>query len=350
MIVKITNPMQRMIGCILIVLLSSVSLRVSRAQSLINLEDIQQIRALDLHQDGQVLAIGGRVNDQQGFWLYNMITGNIDVIETAGNVAFISWSPDGLRIAGDIGVGDATTFQIFDVASKQLLLSFEQTVSPPIILWDLNSSQVATTDGTTIYIRNVSSGNIDMTLSILPVETLYSLSSIAWDNSTNQRMYGLVGSNAKKILVWSTVTGELLQQYTIPFRSESLSLSPDFAKLAVGSLDGDGSILILDASNGATLATLQGPPDEFPQALVWQADSRHLASYGGRSDGGLLRTWDTVTAQQLHTIPVPGYVSSDELVWSADGSELIYSLIDDSIIIVRSTPSKYWPRSHHHRQ
>lgn len=345
---KIKTLKKLMVACICAALLSNISPFTSQAQPSISLENIQEVRALDLHPNGQVLAIGGRVNDQRGFWLYNLTTSNIDVIETAGNIAFISWSPDGLRIAGDIGVGDATTFQIFDVASKQLLLSFEQTVSPPIIVWDLNSSRVATTDGTTIYIRNVNSGNVDMTFSILPVETLYSLSSIAWDNSTNQRMYGLVGGEAKKILVWSTATGALLQQYTIPFHSESLSLSPDFARLAVGSLDGDGSILILDASNGATLATLQGPPNEFPQALVWQADSRHLASYGGPYDGGLIRTWDTATAQQMHTIPVPSYVSSDELVWSADGNELIFSSIDGPVRIVQSTRSKCWLRSHHH--
>lgn len=290
-----------------------------------SLTDIEDIRALSLHPDGQIVAIGGRVNNQPGFWLYNLMTGNIDVVLTNGNVGFISWSPDGTRIASDIAVGNGTTFQIFDVTSKQLLASFEQSVSPPLILWDSDSSRVATTDGTTIYIRDAGTGNIVMRLSALPTETIYSLSSIAWDHSINQRIYGLVGGEEKKISVWSTATGELIEQHLVPFRSESFVLSPDFTKLAVGSLEGDGSILILDASNGASLVTLQGDPGEFPQTLVWHPNSTYLATYGGGSRGGVIRIWDITTGQQIHSFLVASVVPFDTLVWASEGGQLMYS-------------------------
>ncbi len=218
------------------ILLSFTVFSIVNAQSGIQLMDIEGVQALAFSPDGLTLAIGGRVNNQPGFYLYNIVTGNIDVISTEGNVGFISWSPDGTRIAGDIGVGNATTFQIYGVASKQLLVSFEQSVSPPFILWDSDSSRVATTDGTTISIRDAGTGNIVITLSLLPTGTIYSLSSIAWDHSTNQRIYGLVGGEEKEIFVWSTAAGDLIQQYPVPFHSDSLVLSPDFTKLAVGSL------------------------------------------------------------------------------------------------------------------
>lgn len=294
------------------------------AQYEIQLNDIYEVRGLALHPKGQILAIGGRVNGKPGFWLYNMITGGIDVIETDGTVGFISWSPDGSRIAGDIGVGNAATFQIFDVATKQLSVSFEQSPSPSFILWDSDISRVATVTDSIINIWDANSAATILTLSLTPTDVIGPFSAIAWDNSIRQRMYGLVGYD-KQLFVWNTDTGDLIEQYTIPFHSESIALSPDFSKLALGSLDGDGSILVLDAFTGATYITLQGDQGEFPQTLVWHPKNRLLATYGGASRGGVIKVWDTVTGQQIFDVPVARVVPFDSLVWSFDGSQLIYS-------------------------
>lgn len=121
-----------------------VSFTEKLAQMPLVVDDIEQVRAISLHPNGQVLAIAGEANSQQGFWVYDKTADSFDIIETDGLPLSITWSGDGNRIAGYVRGGEAAKFQIYDVNSKQLLLSFEQSPSPVSIWLNGDGTKVAT--------------------------------------------------------------------------------------------------------------------------------------------------------------------------------------------------------------
>ena len=321
--------------CSLFAALIVININILKAQAEIQLDEIQEIRALALSPDEQTLAISGRANNERGLWLYNIETEHIEGTITNGNASVISWSPDGTYLAANSGLGNAETFQIYDADSKQMMLSFEQSVSPTSeILWSANSTRIATVTSRTIDIRDAASGDILLVLSLSQTDAAGIFSAAAWNSSTNQKMYGLVGAD-KKLFVWSTDTGNLLEEYDLPFHTEALALSPDSTKLAIGNLDGNGNIAVLDASTGTALMMLEVNQTEFPQTLIWHQNSIGLASFGGGSDGGIIRLWDTVTGKQIDTIPVTGYINTNTLEWFSPDTRLIYSTNQNPVIFIQ---------------
>ncbi|MBM3152962.1 MAG: WD40 repeat domain-containing protein [Chloroflexi bacterium] len=114
------------------------------------------------------------------------------------------------------------------------------------------------------------------------------------------------------IRLWDVASGECLLVITPEARPLGMALSPDGSLLALGLLD--GTVSLLDASNGGTLRALQGHADRV-NGVSFSPDGSLLAS---RSLDDMLTLWDTETWQPIHSLEfVPGPALA--LDWSPDG-------------------------------
>jgi WD40 repeat protein len=116
----------------------------------------------------------------------------------------------------------------------------------------------------------------------------------------------------------------------------SLSLSNDKTRVAIAESayftdEGGivpGKIFIWDLANNAefyvplTQASHPGHGEELTTALSWSPDDRLIASFGGDYR---LNIWDSVTGEIYTNIAVPQDTALFSIVWSADGSEVIYA-------------------------
>jgi WD40 repeat protein len=65
-----------------------------------------------------------------------------------------------------------------------------------------------------------------------------------------------------------------------------------------------------------------GHGEDYTIALSWSPDDRLIASFGGDYR---LNIWDSVTGEIYTNIAVPQDTGLYSIVWSADGSEVIYA-------------------------
>jgi WD40 repeat protein len=102
----------------------------------------------------------------------------------------------------------------------------------------------------------------------------------------------------------------------VPFRIEHPSvgaLSPDGRLLAIGSMDRDAEVTLLDAATLKVLHRCAGHRSPVT-ALAWLDDGSRLAS---ASSDGTVRVWQTTTMREALT---PMAVLAYALAWTDDGT------------------------------
>jgi WD40 repeat protein len=117
------------------------------------------------------------------------------------------------------------------------------------------------------------------------------------------------------IRLWALEDGAEMKRFR--GHSRSVAFSPDGRRI----LAGDGSIRVLDASNGKVVRTFKGDSMAI-QALAYANDGRHAISGG---QGGTLRFWDIETGKI--TFSSPQQTSINDIALSRDGRLLFVAHI-----------------------
>src|SRR5258708_40204406 len=100
-----------------------------------------------------------------------------------------------------------------------------------------------------------------------------------------------------------------------PGRGRGGAWGPDGARVASG---GDnGSVFLLEVSDGTVRASLQGHRG-MVMRVAWSPDGRLLASGGGGKGGGELFVWDVRSGERLHALGEPSE-KVYALAWSPTG-------------------------------
>lgn len=122
-----------------------------------------------------------------------------------------------------------------------------------------------------------------------------------------------------------------------------MALSNSKQKAAFPETDAD-MIYIWDFSKNAEYYTsmsegiFYGDSSGYITALAWRQDDRVIASV---SDNRELYLWDVETEEQYEVITLPEDASLASIVWTHDGTQIIYATIEDDIAFI--TPKNLPP-------
>ncbi|MEQ9031770.1 MAG: hypothetical protein RLP44_23845, partial [Aggregatilineales bacterium] len=208
---------------------------------------------------GITLAMGARSNDEPGIWFYDLATETITGhIATQGNVSALYWRPDGNVIVASVATGEGRTVQVFDVATSAILFEYDAMASLIQVIWSDDGTEFMTPAGNRVLRRDGLTGEMLQTFEF-PETNRRSVRGIAWSEQNN-RLYATFDVDPE-ILVWNTITGEIITSFPITFTSYAPEFNHTETLLAVGSNIGDGGILILDSTTGDIV-------DEFSMTRV----------------------------------------------------------------------------------
>src|SRR5690606_26006270 len=233
----------------------------------------------------------------------------------------LSWRPDGNAIAASVAV-EKDMIQIFDVLSDGMLFEFVAESGRKQVLWSADGSKFMT-QGNSPYLRDGSTGAILLAFAF-PENERRALSGIAW-SETNNRLYAAFDVD-RELIVWDTDSGDVLTSFSLPFVSWGPQLNHDEDKLAVGSNEGDGHVLILDALTGEVSQDFVHHGGGFVTLTpLWSPDDSKLAVPNSAGEQNPIWIWEVETGRILHRIPVQEFVSSQVMAWSGDGQNLLFS-------------------------
>lgn len=102
----------------------------------------------------------------------------------------------------------------------------------------------------------------------------------------------------------------------------------------------DRSIVVLDASTGSTIRTLQGHGD-IPLQIVWSPDSAKLASVSTSGDRSL-KIWDIQAGTLTRTVTLDSPIALD---WRPDGTQIAVMDLDKLIFIDSTTGNQIETRN-----
>ncbi|MBV7335489.1 WD40 repeat domain-containing protein [Chloroflexi bacterium TSY] len=309
--------------------------------------------------------------------IWTIQTGEHVTLKTAGNKNFnyAKFSSDGTKMV-TISYKDATSYQdeiaqIWDVNNGQELISYEYNnfIHPSDISTDA-SMFLAVGNDDNAYIMEALTGStiamVDLEKNIRQAiwnadESLILIiedGGVArvWDFANNEEVFVLPkedcdenlpddcffsyvfkwGNRESKILradfsgsvsIWDVEKRAMKMALTTqPMGVEFIEWNNDDTRVLVGgcdAIDGMGNciqenIIIIDASNGAEISTLQGPRID----AQWSPDGRYIFADG--------RVWMVQTGQALMDLTVRDrYISSAQ--WSIDGSKIFIVRQDGQI-------------------
>ena len=238
---------------------------------------------------------------------------------------FISFSPDGKRLAAPAGLH---LVKVFDVASGKVLLTLSGHTDEVLVT-------AFSPDVTTI-----ATGSAD-------------LSAKLWDASTGKELITLTGQgNEVATLVfspdgrrlytasdidglaiaWDIAGGKQLFTFDGEGGVETITVSPDGTRLATGEFD--TTVKIWDAATGNRLLTLFGH-SSYISSVVYSTDGKRIAS---ASEDGTTRLWDAVTGKALLTLT--GHSSGVlSIAFSPNGNKIYTSSRDATVKISDVSPT-----------
>jgi WD40 repeat protein len=294
--------------------------------------------------DGSVLATAGGL--EGGVQLWQMPDGALLRAMQGENASItgLAFSPDGSVLAGATQEGPT---QLWQAAIGSLL----QTIpSGPGGGADGGKLVAFSPDGAELALKS-SQG---LTFWSLPDGTAKRsleghfgpLRQMAFDpaNGTAAALAGIPPSNDSILLSWRLSEREPFN-ISEPVQALSLALSPDGSTAAVGMWD--GTVQILQASDGGLLHTLSGHPAQV-QSAAFSPDGATLAS----SSMGEVRLWSVQDGQPLQTLHVPGGWVTDTAfspdggllaTFSGDGQVSLWQASDGSPLDIQmSSPEAGW--------
>lgn len=267
--------------------------------------------ALTFSPDGSLLASG--CNDGS-VKLWEVRSGKLLWLSThAGDVNRLSFSPDGLVLAG-AGDGNDCCVYLWHVASGNLLQTIPHPNSVAVVIWSPDGQLLASGDVEGyVHLWAVHSGEPAYHVQTLAQHThcadglafapdSRTLASASWDGT---------------VKLWEVPSGRLLQSLTgHTNRVGRVAWSPDGNMIA--SCGADESILLWDVRRSTYRPALRGHSSDVYD-LAFTPDSRNLLS---SSADGSLRVWDVIS--ELCTHVIRGYTASiHDIDWSPDGGKLV---------------------------
>lgn len=267
--------------------------------------------ALTFNPAGDLLASG--CNDGS-LTLWEVDTGNLRwSTRHAGDVNRLSFSPDGLRLAG-AGDGDDRCVYLWHVPDGELLQTIPHPNSVAAVAWSPDGQVLASGDGKGFVrlwamhpteparLLHTLSEHTGCTDGLAFAPDSHMLASASWDGT---------------VKLWEIPDGRLLQTLTgHTNRVGRVVWSPDGKMIASSSAD--QNILLWDVERGSYRSALRGHSSHVYD-LAFTSESRNLLS---SSRDGSLRVWDVVNERCTRVIN--GYAGSIyDVDWSPDNHMLV---------------------------
>lgn len=256
-----------------------------------------------------------------------------DLSRTIGDLAPLTWSPDGTRIVS--GGADATA-QVWDAFTGQPLLVFQDhTASVNAVAWSPDGQFIATGGSDSlVYVWNAVTGTI---VTDYRGHQGWIYRGLAWSPDGT---HIVSASWDKTVQVWEAMTGKHLLTYrNHPSVVNCVAWSPDGQHIVSGGGYPDASIQVWDARTGDVRliyrehqtdkekirpvpATFDDHEEELARgpsgvySVAWSPDGQLIASAGLRWLG---RVWDATTGQTV--------MRADQMwgpmIWSHDETAII---------------------------
>jgi WD40 repeat protein len=276
---------------------------------------IRAIGAVAFSPDGKYLA--GAIQEDTTARIWDTATGRqvCSLQGHTGNVTRLAFSPDGRRLAT---ASEDYTAKVWKVDTGRELLTLVGHVDGVAgVAFSPDGTHLASASyDNTIRVWDAASGLVCFTLAghVAPV------TDVAY-SPDGQRL--ATASLDDTIKLWSAKGGHAVEALRPAGGTRGgLVFSPDGRHLAGGCERQPTDVVILDATTGKEVRTLQGHQKQIA-ALAYAPDGKRLASL---SLDDTVRVWDTGTGQALHTLPLGGKptvgVDQRGLAYSPDGTRL----------------------------
>lgn len=230
---------------------------------------------------------------------------------TLGNyITFVSWSPDGLKIALAIGSRDA---EIWEAASGKYLFSLYHENSITDIEWSPDATKVVSASyDRTSKIWNAGNGTLLYTLT----GHTGIISTAQW--SPDGSRVATAGADCTT-RIWDASTGKQLVSFCILYDLDitnndvrAMAWSPDGSQIAT--VSNENNAFLWDATTGAMLFHFIGPFN----SISWNPDGYRVVM----SMDNTAKIWDAMTGNLIYDLRGHGG-AVDHAAWSPDGAKIV---------------------------
>lgn len=289
--------------------------KVAQTTQLFTLDDIQEVRAIDVHPTESTIAIAGVFDTGVGYYIYDTKNGQIHYIQTTGFPGSVAWSPDGSMLVSSFLLQDRTKYQVYSSITGQMISSTEHgPLGSLSTSWNAESTRYAVPTGFDVYgwaIVDARSGDVVTTYSV-DGNTRGASLGLSWHGDSV-----FVLHSRGEVGVWNTNTGNEIHVFELSNNAFTFSLSPDGSMLAVPGSNGE--INILDASSGISVKSLISPGGNFVASMAWSPDADSLAAYVHNSSGdGQIVSWNSESGVILNSTVLDAHIAPGQLAWLGD--------------------------------
>ena len=283
--------------------------------------------------DGQVLAMGGRIESQAMIWLHDRITRMTQSISIQGSsVSALNWSPDGNYLAVLLslpGVSNRLAILTFDRNTRQFsetIIMSEEFVgyTSNLLEWSPDSRYVALYWGVHISVFRAHDATLQYRLYSEEETGTASLVGIAWSGDSRFIYSGYINWMAIPILVWEVETQTIYRKIETPYINLlSLSINPAHSHLAIGdSLE----LAILDLADNTIKQTFKFGEYRLVTSLLWSPLGDFVL---GIEPTGTIYIWD-LTADNVNVITFENFTIRDA-TFNSFGGQLAINLFPKAL-------------------
>ncbi|MGQ0633066.1 MAG: WD40 repeat domain-containing protein [Planctomycetaceae bacterium] len=253
--------------------------------------DLRDVNGIALSPDGQIAAITTGSNQ---LFLWHWSSGD-DLVQLQSGRRYlgVAFSPDGKRLA--VGSDSRNDVQVWDIATRRLLQTLEDTPKVPLLVEEL----AFTPDGTKLAAANC---------------------------------VMLSNQFAAAVLIWDLASGKLVHRFAFQgMHPRSLSLSPDGRSIAA--VDWDVGFRVWDIETGHSRGNATAGHSGSIRAMLYSPTSGEIVT---ASSDRTARIWDARTGREIAKLDHDAEVFA--LAQSADGRLLATATQNDTISLWESSP------------